>query len=251
MDQFIDTPMKHYSSGMYMRLAFAVAAHLEAEVLLVDEILAVGDEAFQKRCLGKIGDVAKEGRTVLFVSHNISVIANLCTTGILLNKGRIHHTGNIVDAIDSYLRVGRSSKQVFDGEQVTSASIRQIGDKIEITAEYNANTEISMPCLGFVISDYLGNPICGTNPLVDGVRPLTVPMKSGTVKVLLEYPKLLNGTYRLSLWFGDGKDQFFTKKDCLMFDVVNKLAKQQPPTSSVGSVFPQCIWFFEPDIKLA
>jgi ABC-type polysaccharide/polyol phosphate transport system, ATPase component len=249
VEQFIDTPVKHYSNGMYMRLAFAVAAHLEAEVLLVDEILAVGDEAFQKRCLGKMGDVAKEGRTVLFVSHNLSVIANLCTTGILLNQGKVHHKGNIIEAIDAYLRVGRSSRQVFDGEQVTSASIRQIGDKIEITAEYNANTEITMPCLGFVISDYLGNPICGTNPLIDGVPPLTVPMKSGAVKVLMEYPKLLNGTYRLSLWFGDGREQFFIKKDCLMFDVVNMLAKRQPPTASVGSVFPQCVWDFEPNIK--
>ena len=249
LEQFIDTPVKHYSNGMYMRLAFAVAAHLEAEVLLVDEILAVGDEAFQKRCLGKMGDVAKEGRTVLFVSHNLSVIAKLCTTGILLNQGRIHHEGNIIEAIDAYLREGRSSRQVFDGEQVTSASIRQIGDKIEITAEYNVNTEITMPCLGFVISDYLGNPICGTNPLIDGVSPLTVPMKSGTVKVVMEYPKLLNGTYRLSLWFGDGREQFFLKKDCLMFDVVNMLAKRQPPTASVGSVFPQCVWDFEPNIK--
>ena len=89
VDRFIDTPVKHYSSGMSVRLAFAVAAHLEPEILIVDEVLAVGDAAFQKKCLGKMGDVAKEGRTVLFVSHNMGTIRNLCSRAILLMNGRI------------------------------------------------------------------------------------------------------------------------------------------------------------------
>jgi lipopolysaccharide transport system ATP-binding protein len=90
VEKFLDTPVKHYSSGMYVRLAFAVAAHLEPEILVVDEVLAVGDAAFQKKCLGKMGDVAqKEGRTVLFVSHNMAAIRNLCQQGILLNYGVI------------------------------------------------------------------------------------------------------------------------------------------------------------------
>ena len=86
VEKFIDTPVKHYSSGMYVRLAFAVAAHLEPEILLVDEVLAVGDAEFQKKCLGKMGQVAKEGRTVLFVSHNMGAIGSLCNTGILFGK---------------------------------------------------------------------------------------------------------------------------------------------------------------------
>ena len=89
VEKFIDTPVKHYSSGMYLRLAFAVAAHLEPEILLVDEVLAVGDAAFQKKCLGKMGDVAKTGRTVLFVSHNMGAIHHLCPRSILLEQGRI------------------------------------------------------------------------------------------------------------------------------------------------------------------
>lgn len=89
VEQFIDTPVKHYSSGMYLRLAFAVAAHLEPEVLVVDEVLAVGDAAFQRKCLGKMGDVAREGRTVLFVSHNISAIQRLCPRSLLIEKGRL------------------------------------------------------------------------------------------------------------------------------------------------------------------
>jgi lipopolysaccharide transport system ATP-binding protein len=101
--KFIDTPVKRYSSGMYVRLAFAVAAHLEPEILLVDEVLAVGDAQFQKKCLGKMGDVAKEGRTVLFVSHNMSAVSTLCSRGILLNSGEIEGDGEIKEVIAKYI----------------------------------------------------------------------------------------------------------------------------------------------------
>src|SRR5207247_905772 len=93
VEKFIDTPVKHYSSGMHVRLAFAVAAHLEPEILLVDEVLAVGDAAFQKKCLGKMGDVAKKGRTVLFVSHNMAAVTRLCPKAILLDNGSIALSG--------------------------------------------------------------------------------------------------------------------------------------------------------------
>lgn len=106
--RFIDTPVKHYSSGMYMRLAFAVAAHLEPEILLVDEVLAVGDAAFQKKCLGKMGNVAKEGRTVLFVSHNLSSLQSLCTTGILLESGKVTMDGSMPAVIHKYLDAGKT-----------------------------------------------------------------------------------------------------------------------------------------------
>ncbi|MFC1838334.1 ABC transporter ATP-binding protein [Thermodesulfobacteriota bacterium] len=103
LEKFINTPVKRYSSGMYMRLAFAVAAHLEPEILLVDEVLAVGDAAFQKKCLGKMGDVSKEGRTVLFVSHNMAAIENLCEKGIVLNQGSVKYFGDQKKAISYYL----------------------------------------------------------------------------------------------------------------------------------------------------
>jgi len=105
-EKFLDTPVKRYSSGMYMRLAFAVAAHLEPEILIVDEVLAVGDAAFQKKCLGKMGEAARSGRTVLFVSHNMAVIRQFCTTGVLLDQGRTIKAGAIGDVVDSYLTVG-------------------------------------------------------------------------------------------------------------------------------------------------
>src|SRR5882724_9144312 len=104
IDKFIDTPVKHYSSGMYVRLAFAVAAHLDPEILFVDEVLAVGDAAFQKKCLGKMGDVAQEGRTVLFVSHNMDAVLRLCRSVILLKDGGIFASGRTEHVINDYLR---------------------------------------------------------------------------------------------------------------------------------------------------
>ena len=103
VERYIDTPVKRYSSGMYVRLAFAVAAHLESEILIVDEVLAVGDAEFQKKCLGKMGDVTKgEGRTVLFVSHNMTAVKELCNNGILMKYGQIAHQGDILETILEY-----------------------------------------------------------------------------------------------------------------------------------------------------
>ena len=103
IERYVDTPVKRYSSGMYVRLAFAVAAHLESEILIVDEVLAVGDAEFQKKCLGKMGEVSKgEGRTVLFVSHNMEAVKGLCNNGILLNKGQVAFTGSVYDTIAKY-----------------------------------------------------------------------------------------------------------------------------------------------------
>lgn len=105
VERYIDTPVKRYSSGMYVRLAFAVAAHLESEILIVDEVLAVGDAEFQKKCLGKMGDISKgEGRTVLFVSHNMAAVQSLCTKGIVLQNGIVNFAGNVNDSISSYLK---------------------------------------------------------------------------------------------------------------------------------------------------
>lgn len=103
IDQFLDTPVKRYSSGMYVRLAFAVAAHLEPEILLIDEVLAVGDAAFQKKCIGKMGDVAKEGRTVLFVSHNMSAIQRLCPRSLMFDHGQLVAQGGTWDVVAKYL----------------------------------------------------------------------------------------------------------------------------------------------------
>nr|MDP9148007.1 ABC transporter ATP-binding protein [Acidobacteriota bacterium] len=104
IENFLDTPVKHYSSGMYVKLAFSVAAHLDPEILVVDEVLAVGDMAFQKKCLGKMSEVSQGGRTVLFVSHNMPAVENLCRRGLVLNHGKLVFDGTGKDAVEFYLR---------------------------------------------------------------------------------------------------------------------------------------------------
>jgi len=117
VENFLDTPVKRYSSGMHVRLAFAVAAHLEPEILIVDEVLSVGDAAFQKRCLGKIGQVSREGRTVLFVSHNMAAVENLCSRAVLLNEGQVALAASVHETVAMYLRESSSRSTVALGER--------------------------------------------------------------------------------------------------------------------------------------
>ncbi len=114
VEQFLDTPVKRYSSGMYVRLAFSVAAHLEPEILVVDEVLAVGDAAFQKKCLGKMDDVSKEGRTILFVSHNMAMISSLCDKGIMMERGELKFSGTIQQTVTEYFSANQASQGKID-----------------------------------------------------------------------------------------------------------------------------------------
>lgn len=125
VEAFVDTPVKRYSSGMYVRLAFAVAAHLEPEIMIVDEVLAVGDADFQKKCLGKMGDVAKEGRTILFVSHNMHMISSLCPKSICLDGGQVRKMGSTSDVILDYLTSTRKNHASVD----YSDQVERVGDK--------------------------------------------------------------------------------------------------------------------------
>ena len=125
VEQFLDTPVKHYSSGMHMRLAFAVAAHLEPEVLLVDEVLAVGDAQFQRKSLGKLDEVASEGRTVVLVSHNLAAVQRLCDRTVWLDRGEIREDGNTGDVLAAYQR--HAASRVQDGEVVVPEDMQRIG----------------------------------------------------------------------------------------------------------------------------
>lgn len=127
VERYIDTPVKRYSSGMYVRLAFAVAAHLESEILIVDEVLAVGDAEFQKKCLGKMGDISKgEGRTILFVSHNMAAVSTLCNAGIVMEQGTIIYDGKIKNAMDTYIASGTTSSSHYISEEETDTDICEI-----------------------------------------------------------------------------------------------------------------------------
>jgi len=125
VERFIDTPVKHYSSGMYLRLAFAVAAHLDPEILLVDEVLAVGDASFQKKCLGKMGEVARQGRTVLFVSHNMAAINRLCQKTLWLDKGQLYMAGPTESLVAAYLLAGSRTQ----GERLWGDKDKKPGDE--------------------------------------------------------------------------------------------------------------------------
>ncbi|MGH8106889.1 MAG: ABC transporter ATP-binding protein, partial [Arenimonas sp.] len=138
IEKFLDTPVKRYSSGMYVRLAFAVAAHLEPEILIVDEVLAVGDVQFQKKCLGKMNEVSEQGRTILFVSHNMAMISNLCQKGIVLDAGRMAFEGPMSEAILHYYR--NASEKNNAGSQhegvnaaLLSAELHGLGDSLDLT----------------------------------------------------------------------------------------------------------------------
>ena len=146
IEQFLDTPVKRYSSGMYVRLAFAVAAHLEPEILIVDEVLAVGDVQFQERCLGKLEEIsAKEGRTVLFVSHNMSAIKSLCSKAILLEKGMHKYFGNAVEVVNNYLKTSQEARtgdlrcrtrtEIHDQVLITDVFVYNLSKHIDSEAE--------------------------------------------------------------------------------------------------------------------
>lgn len=166
VEKFIDTPVKHYSSGMYLRLAFSVAAHLEPEILIVDEVLAVGDARFQKKCLNRMEDVGKQGRTVLFVSHNMPAITRLCERVMLMNDGRIHKDGPTIEVVSTYLNSGFSTSSLREwsdlakapsGEVARLRAVRvraedgQISDTIDIRRPVVVEMEYDVLMPGYVL----------------------------------------------------------------------------------------------------
>lgn len=170
--KFIDTPVKRYSSGMYVRLAFAVAAHLEPEILIVDEVLAVGDVEFQKKCLGRMGEVAQEGRTVLFVSHNMAAVENLCSNALLLEHGTKRASGAVPDVTLTYLGnipVNETPAPVRAGPALLSLSIRNnllgkidtvlTGEEVTFLADIEVDYPIKRAGFGIGITDLMGNRI--------------------------------------------------------------------------------------------
>ena len=221
IERFIDTPVKHYSSGMYVRLAFAVAAHLEPEILLVDEVLAVGDAAFQKKCLGKMSDVARHGRTVLFVSHNTAAMLNLCRRGILLEKGKMIADGAIELVIQQYLKslravTSRDLKSYTDRQgkgRVRFTSLRfedgngnaieqgVSGQPLVVNLSYEAADPGPLPnCRASVtFFDPLGQVLFNcSSELVIG-DPMTLPA-SGTIRCVIPRLPLSQNQYLLTLF---------------------------------------------------
>jgi lipopolysaccharide transport system ATP-binding protein len=233
IDEFLDTPVKRYSSGMYVRLAFAVAAHLEPEVLIVDEVLAVGDAAFQKKCLGKMGNLAQSGRTVLFVSHNMDAVQALCQRAILFHDGKIQADGNVENVVEDYFaRFSSGSSQQMHGahglaiEKVTlkndgGVEARQFcpGEDLIVEIEFNAQKCLEMPYLILIVQSKRGN--CFTaNMLLDGRRPDCLEGK-GTISCRFKSLPLLPQRYsvRMAIRAKDGKDMILDELEVGSFSV--------------------------------
>lgn len=222
VEKFINTPVKWYSSGMRVRLAFSVAAHLEPEILLVDEVLAVGDAEFQKKCLGKMEDVAKKGRTVLFVSHQMAAIQNLCPRTILMRAGRILEDGNTSTVIDKYLIQSREDAQMTLGERVDRSgsgvvrfsmikmktskgeylSSLKCGDDVilEVWFENSRKQEIKNFHLAIGIDDPIGQRITVlSNEITQDLFP-SLPDSANCIEVHIKHLPLIPGQYGFTLF---------------------------------------------------
>lgn len=245
VEKYIDTPVRRYSSGMYVRLAFAVAAHLESEILIVDEVLAVGDAEFQKKCLGKMGEVSKsDGRTVLFVSHNFSSILELCRKGVYLKNGKVELVSDVNTAVAAYVEKGQNNTARFN-DHLEYVTANQVNDSVVIEAKYNTDIDVDFPILGFLIKTNLGVPIVASNPLIDLVEyPKGKITKEGMVRVTIKSPKLMDGNYLISIWFGNSNGNVVTEHDCMSLSVYGMSNQKQYNTSKVGHVLPVCEWEF-------
>ncbi len=207
VEKFLDTPVKRYSSGMYVRLAFAVAAHLEPEILVVDEVLAVGDAQFQQKCIGKMQDVSKnEGRTVLFVSHNMQAIQDLCNKGILLNRGKLVEEGGINKIIETYINNNSLNSAVYKFKK-PNANIKAYATSLKISdLDNNLNAEIPFGKPWKVTIDFVVNePV---QDFIVGLGMLTI--FGAAVRTVWQIPQKLDiGSYQATfiedcVWFSTG-----------------------------------------------
>jgi lipopolysaccharide transport system ATP-binding protein len=268
VEKFIDTPVKHYSSGMYMRLAFAVAAHLEPEILLVDEVLAVGDAEFQKKSLGKMGDVAKEGRTVLFVSHNMQAINRLCPKAIWLDEARIRMMGPSEELISNYLTrqnvptgqyICREGTDHPDGTEllIQAVRIRNSNGMLSATLDarkpfyieidYEVFKRISLCWVGFLVSTLGGIAVFATTD-ADVDSGVSTPRGPGTYTSVCTIPSnLLNfGHYTLSVWAAkvviEQNEILGNLENVLAFDVVDPEVGSHLPGPRIGVIRPRLDW---------
>lgn len=270
VEKFVDTPVKHYSSGMHVRLGFSVAAHLEPEILLVDEVLAVGDAAFQKKCLGKMGDVARAGRTIIFVSHNMASIESLCSSCLLISSGRLEAKGEPAQIAMRYMAAelrgyggvrslvehqGRRGDSIpiatsirLRSEDNGQTGVVRMGTPLSVAVDFNAPHPIR-PILGVTLKTAEGMPLFGasnrwTNKGVDNARTA-----SGTITCAFERLPLMPGTYLLDLYlgdFGDPSRDLDIIRDAISFEVVpaDLLGTGMLPRPIDGPVFWPATWTF-------
>jgi len=239
VDRFLDTPVKRYSSGMYVRLAFAIAAHLEPEILIVDEVLAVGDLEFQKKCVGKMKQVAGGGRTVLFVSHNLAAVQNLCTSAIWLRQGRIAQQSAVRDCIAAYSSEGNRSAAFAtttgSKPRITSVRVNDLAladGALEVEVGF-ASPFAFAPVVGVILYTKFGQPISGGNGRMAGEHWRPIPTNNGTITARIAALPLHSDTYRVSVWLGDAAMDYDEKRDVAEFDFVARDFRPRAPSTDV------------------
>jgi lipopolysaccharide transport system ATP-binding protein len=264
--RFIDTPVKRYSSGMQVRLAFAVAAHLEPEILLVDEVLAVGDAAFQKKCLGHLQQLSRGGRTVFFVSHDIAAVSGLCTRCLLLNGGKVERDGTPRDVISTYAQswnqagVGVRDLRDHPGRSLRSIPLMTrvaahhgndpglnsiaINDDLHVTVWYESDRPLASVDCGLVLRNAMQLPVLGVNNKVMPCDFPSEPSRRGKVQCILERLPLMPGRYSIDLYFGTMGDDLDIIHDAISFDVVpaDVFGTGKLPPANTGSLCWPARW---------
>lgn len=266
VERFLDTPVKRYSSGMYVRLAFAVAAHLEPEILIIDEVLAVGDAEFQKKCLGKMQDVStREGRTVLFVSHNMNAVQRLCSKTLVLKQGRIQYWGNVNEGMLKYsahegmkgMVTYESEKPVRPFARIVQLEIlaegRQVtgplkpGDDVVLKFNLQSGRTLGHPTLTVGITDHKGDRIFAIGTPF-GPKPLPAFQGGLTVGIGFTMPPVQPGTYQLDVGFYDqheGTLQEIYAAGSLEVAEANYLTMTHASTSHLGHILVRSSWTAE------
>ena len=252
VERYIDTPVKRYSSGMYVRLAFAVAAFLEPEILIVDEVLAVGDAEFQKKCLGRMKDVSvNDGRTVLFVSHNMDAVRNLCNRAVLLQQGTLKSVGSVTGIVAEYFEGTKLSMSArFEanpqGPSITAVSINpdmlQNGT-LALNVEYVSPTKLAPPIAGFELYNALDVPIMGSNARYHTYANEPVAASAGTLSATIENIQLHTGLYKISVWLGDISRDYDAKIETLVFEYLSPDSYAlKPDPLMIGSINKVATW---------
>src|SRR2546425_835397 len=271
VERFIDIAVKRYSSGMYLRLGFAVAAFLQSEILLVDEVLAVGDASFQKKCLGKMRDVSASGRTVLIVSHNMTVIEALCNRCLLISQGRLEAEGKPTAITSRYLEAeaaphsasrplslhsGRRTGSAVMMTQVTlfsngglPSSCVRMGEHLFVQVEFRTGFKPFSPVLGVVVKNHYGLPIFGVNNRFIPGYGFSRSVDRGAITCHLERLPLMPGTYFLDLYLGDRQQDLDVVYEAISFDVLptDVFGTGQLPPLSAGPIYWPARWMLAAD----
>ena len=251
IEKFIDTPVKHYSSGMYLRLAFSVAAHLETEILMVDEVLAVGDQRFQDKCLKKIGEVRQHGRTVLFVSHSMMAIRRLCTRVLVVGHGQVNRDSDPMDAIAGYVTedVASSYSALASAETptITGATVHVDNGSLLLSVKFRSPFPLVPPVLGFVMYDPTGTPVFGSNTRIDPPLAELPPSAAGSIEVLIPTTHFRPHRYLFSLWLGDYYSDYCSIEKALQVELHDDAPSKLPP-QVIGSLRLPVRWHYRPAV---